>query len=115
MPHWLVQVSTAANFASFKIHCCHLKLKKFCCCRSANRDECALGALSSYLVWYNDMSGVSIINTMFQDLLWLHQHGKDNYDPLWRKLYLVWGDSPFTPVSYTTHNNDITQLFNEGN
>jgi hypothetical protein len=28
---------------------------------------------------------------------------------------LVWGDSPFTPVSYTTHNNDITQLFNEGN
>jgi hypothetical protein len=61
------------------------------------------------------MSGVSIINTMFQDLLWLHQHGKDNYDPLWRKLYLVWGDNPFSPVSYTTHNTDITQLFNEGN
>lgn len=83
-------------------------------CRSSKRDECALGALASYLVWYNDMSGVSIINTMYQDLICLRQYGKDNYNPQWRKLYLVWGDNAFTPVSYTTHNSDITQLFNEG-
>jgi hypothetical protein len=65
-------------------------------------------------VWYNDLSGVSIINTMLQDLLWLRQYGKEHYNPAWRRLYLMYGDNPFAPVSYSTHRDDITKLFQEG-
>lgn len=33
------------------------------------------------------------------------------YHPKWRNMYLLYASDPFTPMSYTTHNNDVTRTF----
>ena len=82
--------------------------------RSADRDACPLGALACYLVWLNDMSGLNFVSTMFSDLVWLNKNGKANYDPKWRKIYLLHASDPFSPISTTTHNSDYHGIMNAG-
>ena len=82
--------------------------------RAADRDACPLGALACYLVWLNDMSGLNFISTMFSDLIWLSKNGKANYDPKWRKIYLLHASDPFNPISAATHNNDYHGIMNAG-
>lgn len=82
--------------------------------RAADRDACPLGALACYLVWLNDMSGLNFISTMFSDLIWLNKNGKANYDPKWRKIYMLHASDPFNPISSTTHNSDYHGILNAG-
>jgi hypothetical protein len=40
----------------------------------------------------------------------LGKAGIKNYKPMWRKVYLLFGDSIFTELSSSTHITDITRL-----
>ena len=51
---------------------------------------------------------------MLSDLIWLSKNGKANYDPKWRKIYLLHASDPFNPISTTTHNNDYHGIMNAG-
>jgi hypothetical protein len=82
--------------------------------RAADRDACPLGALACYLVWLNEIQGLNFIGTMFSDLVWLGKNGKADYDPKWRKIYLLHASDPFNPISSTTHNSDYHGIMNAG-
>ncbi len=92
--------------------------------RSSNRDACPLAALACYMVWLIDIHGHTLLNTMYHNLVALEQMVQLQslgggatgvvYKPLWRTMYLLYGDNPTERVSYTTHNNDVHEVFNAG-
>lgn len=79
--------------------------------RAKDPQNCPQTALALNLVWLLDCNGHQLLHTMLEDLKWLGQNGPDNYDPKWRKMYLVYGDDPFSPLSYSTHYDDSKSLF----
>ena len=49
---------------------------------AVHRDRCAVGALSAYLVWMNDLSGTGhFMSVMKNDLLNLKEKGPQGYEP----------------------------------
>jgi Centromere DNA-binding protein complex CBF3 subunit, domain 2 len=66
--------------------------------RSAQREECPLGALAVYLVYMNDIAGPSLISIIRECLL--------NQDTSWHHHMLILGKDAKQqnqPISYTTH------------
>ena len=61
----------------------------------------------------NDLQ-INFVATMKADLLYLLEHGPDNYKPRWRNTFLVWGDDTQKPLSNTTHNKDVNRLMEAG-
>jgi hypothetical protein len=79
--------------------------------RAKNRDNCPIGALACYLVWLIDIRGVPLFDLMKQDLINLECNNKDTYNPKWRQIYLLHGESYTQPLSYSRHNNDVHDIF----
>lgn len=82
--------------------------------RGSERDACPLGGLACYMVWLLDINGMGLLPTMCEDMQQLQQNGLDNYNPEWRKMYLLYGDNPFQPMSYTTHYTDAAGAMSSG-
>lgn len=82
--------------------------------RTKDRMHCPVGALACYLVWLIDLDGAQILQTLHSDLQTLDKRGRENYNPKWRKMYLVFGKDIYSPVSITTHISDVNKVLEEG-
>lgn len=58
--------------------------------RTRDREKCPLTALAHYMVYLNDIRGISLLDMV--------------KDPSWHERMLIIGKDPNAPISYTTHN-----------
>lgn len=82
--------------------------------RAKDPMHCPIGALAGYMVHWLDIGGFQLLYLINNDLRDLEVYGKDNYDPKWRKVYLLNASSPYAPLSSTTHNQDMNKVLDGG-
>jgi hypothetical protein len=82
--------------------------------RSKDPMHCPIGALAMYMVFNIDNSGLPLLSYIEEDLISLLRHGPKNYDPRWRRIYLLHGKDPFSSLPPNTHNKDIKRALAAG-